>query len=135
MVPTLCPVVVMEGNETRSNFAAIEQVLRYEEVAREKALGVLSVLCSREMAKARALWLKEALARSTTLPPKGAAASTSLKVLTVSLGTEDELHQLEENESTAACRVCVRKRAAFRLAPFRGCGRKIVVNNLCGGLI
>ncbi|CAN0551168.1 unnamed protein product, partial [Ectocarpus sp. 12 AP-2014] len=39
-------------------------VLRNESIAREKALAVLDLLCSREMAKARARWLKQALERS-----------------------------------------------------------------------
>lgn len=51
-----------------SNFdctwSAYHQVLQNEEIAREKALAVLDILCSPAMAKARARWLKEALERS-----------------------------------------------------------------------
>jgi len=63
-------------------------VLRYEETAREKALAVLNVLRSREMAKARARWLKEALERSTMVQPKGKPASALFKVLVADLAVK-----------------------------------------------
>ncbi|CAM9166364.1 unnamed protein product, partial [Hapterophycus canaliculatus] len=43
---------------------AIEEVLRNETLAREKAVAVLDILCSQAMARTRARWLKEALERS-----------------------------------------------------------------------
>eukprot|EP00903_Cladosiphon_okamuranus_P008772 g8403.t1 len=55
---------------------AVEAVLRNEEIAREKALGVLDILCSRAMAKARARWLKEALERSVGVQTKTVAKHT-----------------------------------------------------------
>lgn len=43
------------------------KVLRNEGLAREKAVAVLDILCSRSMARTRAQWLKEALERSMAI--------------------------------------------------------------------
>lgn len=53
------------------------QVLRNEEIARQKALAVLDILCSRAMAKARARWLKEALERSMKVQTRPAPKACS----------------------------------------------------------
>ncbi|CAM9148892.1 unnamed protein product [Ectocarpus sp. 13 AM-2016] len=55
---------VKENDLDAVDSEAVEAVLRNESIAREKALAVLDLLCSREMAKARTRWLKQALERS-----------------------------------------------------------------------
>lgn len=52
-------------------------MLRNEELAREKAAAVLELLRSRDMAKARTRWLKEALDRSMKVQIKSAGDGDS----------------------------------------------------------
>eukprot|EP00752_Nemacystus_decipiens_P006453 g5812.t1 len=80
---------------------AVEEVLRNEDIAREKALAVLDILCSRAMAKARARWLREALERSmkkTSSATSVAPATTgpaSADVVTSDVGNEEGPHVFE----------------------------------------
>ncbi|CAM9372053.1 unnamed protein product [Ectocarpus sp. 12 AP-2014] len=73
---------------------AVEAVLRNESIAREKALAVLDLLCSRDMAKARARWLKQALERSMKEIPAIKLRRVGAQSGVVSLSEKPELEPL-----------------------------------------